>query len=306
MADAAPRVAAPPVAAWRPAGRPLAPVVKWPGSKRSLSPWLGALFPPAARRYVEPFVGGGAMLPLRPAGPALAGDIVAELIRLWLAIRDRPDETAEAYERRWNRLRREGRSVYYSIRQRFNATRDPHDLLFLSRTCVNGLVRFNAAGEFNNSLHHTRPGIAPERLRRVIDRWSRALRGVDFVAADYRESLAGAGRDDFVFLDPPYAGTRGRYHPGRFDLEALFAELDHLNRVGARWILTLDGVAGPRTYAAAVPPELWLARVALPSGNSPFTKLMRTGVDRVVEAVYLNYEPPAEVFARLPVVSSIW
>ncbi len=246
------------------------------------------------------------MLPLRPAGPALAGDIVTELVGLWLAIRDRPDETAEAYERRWTLLQREGHAVYYAIRQRFNAMRDPHDLLFLSRTCVNGLARFNAAGDFNNSLHYTRPGIAPERLRRIIGRWAVSVRGVDFVAADYRENLARAGRGDFVFLDPPYAGTKGRYRPECFDLSSLFAELDRLNRIGARWLLTLDGAAGPRAYPAAVPHELWRTRLALTSGNSPFTKLMRTGIDPVFEAVYLNYEPPAETMARLPVFPALW
>ncbi len=83
------------------------------------------------------------MLPFRPSKIAIAGDIIAELIHLWKAIRDEPELTAKEYELRWKRLQNEGHTAYYDIRASFNATRNPHDLLFLSRTCVNGLIRFN-------------------------------------------------------------------------------------------------------------------------------------------------------------------
>ncbi len=287
---------------WQAAERALPPVVKWPGSKRSLAPSLGRLFPRWADRYLEPFLGGGALLPFRPARAALAGDVVPELVELWRLVRDRPRETADAYAARWERLRREGPPAFYAIRDSFNQDRSPEDLLFLSRTCVNGLARFNRAGEFNNSLHLTRAGIRPDRLRAVLERWSERLRGVEFLAGDYRETLARAKKGDFVFLDPPYAGTRGRYHPGRLDAAALYAELERLNRLEVQWVLTLDGAAGARTYDAGVPGHLWRTRLALASGNSPFTKLMRTGLDQVVEAVYANYEPPAAVLAALPQV----
>lgn len=266
------------------------PIIKWPGSKRGIAPLLGTLFPKGVTGYIEPFVGGGALLPFRPVREALAGDVIGELVALWLEVRDRPERVATEYEWRWNRLQADGHPFFYTVRDRFNADRDPHDLLFLSRTCVNGLIRFNAAGEFNNSLHHTRPGISPGRLRAVIQRWNLAVQGVEFVSADYRETLAGAGPGDLVFLDPPYGGTRGRYQPGRLDLQAFWAELDRLNRGGVRWVLTLDGVAGSRAYDTAVPEDLWQVRLGLDTGHSPFTRLMRTGLDRVVESVYLNYE----------------
>jgi len=278
--------------------KPLQPIIKWPGSKRKIAPLLAAFFPDADR-YLEPFVGGGAMLPFRPCSTAVAGDVIVELIELWRAARDTPGLTAKEYERRWNRLQNEGYTAYYDIRDSFNATRNPHDLLFLSRTCVNGLIRFNKKGEFNNSLHHTRPGIAPGRLRKVIYQWGHAIQGVEFLAADYRQTLASVGVGDVVFLDPPYGGTRGRYLPSCFNVNQFYDELQMLNTVGVKWILTFDGRAGKRSYTTSIPPELYKVRFALATGNSPFTKLMRTSIDAVIESVYLNFEPSVEALGKL-------
>jgi len=267
------------------------PVIKWSGSKRVIAPQLASLFPKASR-YFEPFVGGGAMLPFQPGSSAVAGDVIAELIELWTAIRDMPDVVAGEYEYRWQRLQREGHTAYYDIRHSFNATRNAYDLLFLTRTCVNGLIRFNGNREFNNSLHHTRPGIAPFRLHSVIRQWSQCIQCVEFVVADYQETLARVGFGDLVFLDPPYAGTKGRYMPEDFDIQRFCAELDRLNRIGARWVLTFDGTAGKRAYTAVIPSDLYQVHLSIGTGNSPFTKLMRTGIDAVSESVYLNFEPP--------------
>ncbi|HID62807.1 MAG TPA: Dam family site-specific DNA-(adenine-N6)-methyltransferase [Anaerolineae bacterium] len=274
------------------------PVIKWSGSKRKIAPLLAILLPDA-NCYYEPFVGGGAMLPFRPSRTAVAGDIIVELINLWKAIRETPGLTADEYEIRWNRLQAEGHTAYYTIRDSFNVTRNPHDLLFLSRTCVNGLIRFNKKGEFNNSLHHTRPGIAPARLRRVIRQWSRAIQGVEFIAAGYRGTLASVSTNDLVFLDPPYGGTKGRYLPTDFNLDEFYDELQRLNAIGAKWVLTFDGRAGSRSYATSIPSVLYRVRLALPTGNSPFTRLMKKSLDAIVESVYLNFEPPTELLNQL-------
>lgn len=276
----------------------LQPVIKWSGSKRRVAPLLASLLPDA-KLYYEPFVGGGAMLPFRSSQTAIAGDIIVELIELWKAIREEPAMTADEYEMRWNRLQHEGHTAYYAIRDSFNATRNPHDLLFLTRTCVNGLVRFNGNREFNNSLHHTRPGIAPTRLRRIIYQWSNFIQDVQFVAADYRETLSTVAANDLVFLDPPYAGTKGRYIPDEFNFDEFCEELQRLNTIGAKWMLTFDGTAGNRTYSTSIPSDLYKVRLGLPTGNSPFTKLMKTGIDPVVESVYLNFEPPAKLLNQL-------
>lgn len=239
------------------------------------------------------------MLPVRPRAVGLAGDSIKELIALWIEIRDHPQDVINHYAQLWRQRQSEGHMVFYRVRARFNKEKNPLDLFFLSRTCVNGLIRFNAKGEFNNSLHHTRPGIHPNRLSEIVQSWSKVLSGIEFLACDYRLTLSSVRRGDLIFLDPPYAGTQGRYHPNPFDFKAFYQELERLNSTGVNWILTLDGKAGARVYNDRIPSSLYRTGISLPTGNSPFTRLMNTSLDSVIESVYFNFHPPAEALSRL-------
>lgn len=269
------------------------PVIKWSGSKRSIAASLAQLIP-QTQRVFEPFLGGGALLPFYSSEKVFTGDIISELIEFWRAIQQDPEGVSLGYEIRWKRLQNEGHTAYYEIREQFNQTRRPADLLFLSRTCVNGLIRFNKEGNFNNSLHHTRPGIHPLRLRKIILTWNRWIKNVDFQTADYRDTLRQVKKGDFVFLDPPYGGTRGRYLPQPFSLEDFIEELERLNKVGALWMLTFDGKAGTRTYSSQIPKHLYSTYLQIQTGNSPFTRLMGASLDAVHESVYLNFQPLTE------------
>ncbi len=277
----------------------LKPVIKWTGSKQRIASRIAALFPNCTGCYFEPFVGGGALLPFSSGHQAIAGDSIAELINLWVCIRDKPEQTAQEYEIRWKKLQFEGHKAYYTIRNSFNNTRNPYDLLFLTRTCVNGLIRFNQNNQFNNSFHHNRPGIAPEKLQKIIKQWSNAIKQVDFLAKDYRNTLNDVNKGDFVFLDPPYGGTKGRYKPNTFDLDDFYHELYRLNTLGVYWILTFDGTSGNRSYKTTIPSTLYTVRVKIPTGNAPFTKLMNLGIDTVEESIYMNFNPSVQALHNL-------
>ena len=193
----------------------LAPVIKWSGSKRSQSVKITSLFP-KFERYYEPFLGGGSVMIRSGASEAVCGDICGPLIGLWNRIKDDPSGVAEAYATRWTMLQTNGHQVYYEIREKFNSGQDPHDLLFLSRTCVNGLIRFNRQGKFNNALHITRPGINPETMTKIICRWSDLIQKFEFVSGHYSDTTHGITAGDFVYLDPPYFNTAGQYY-GRIE-----------------------------------------------------------------------------------------
>lgn len=265
-------------------------VIKWSGSKRTVANQLAEKFI-SADTYFEPFVGGGAMMPYAKASRGFASDIIPELIALWENIKTNPQQVAEEYEKRWLDLQQNGANVYYIVRNHFNETHNCFDFLFLTRTCVNGMIRYNEKGEFNNSFHLSRPGINPDTLRDIIFQWSRVLQKFQFLNVDYRECLANVKAGDFVFLDPPYGGTKSRYTQTEFVLDDFYKELDRLNSVGAKWILTFDGTAGDRTYSYAPPAEVYKQHYYINTGNSAFARLMDNKKDVIQESVYLNFEP---------------
>ena len=265
------------------------PVIKWSGSKRSQAAEIIKYLPEKYDTYYEPFIGGGSMLYAINPKKAVCGDICEPLIALWDRIKNQPEELAEAYRIRWERLQNDGYLVYYDIRDEFNKNKQPEDLLFLSRTCVNGLIRFNAEGQFNNSLHHTRPGIDPGSLKKIILDWSEHIQGAEFTATDYTETTQKAGKKDLVYLDPPYFHTKGRYY-GTIDYEAFLEYLDNLNKHGVKFILSFDGTRGEENYTVDLPKELYKRHIMIPSGNSSFKKVMDKQSLKVYESLYLNWD----------------
>lgn len=263
------------------------PVIKWSGSKRSQAIKIMSLAP-SFERYYEPFIGGGSMLYAFAPSSGFAGDICEPLIDLWNMIKNEPVALSLSYKTNWTRLQTEGHQVFYEIRDHFNSFKDPESLLFLSRTCVNGLIRFNKNGEFNNSFHHTRPGIKPDTLTAIINDWSCRISSTSFICADYRETTSTAKRGDFIYLDPPYFNTKGRYYGG-IDYDEFFEYLDRLNQLGISFALSFDGQRGEKIYSSPIPKELYKRKILLPSGNSAFRKLQDKEKEAVFESLYLNY-----------------
>jgi DNA adenine methylase len=183
------------------------PFLKWAGGKKSLLPEIIERLPPphSLRRYLEPFVGGGAVFfglrALAPHSAMRIADRNPALIGAYLALRDRLEEVLGALARH---ARRHGRAHYYRVRRQ--VPDDPAEqaarLLYLNRTCYNGLWRVNRRGEFNVPMGRYRePRILDEaNLRRV----GAALQGVEIRCQDFEPALADCGPGDAVYCDPPY------------------------------------------------------------------------------------------------------
>ena len=262
-------------------------LIKWTGSKRSQASAIRGLLP-EYERYFEPFLGGGAMLYVAGGRGSVAGDLYAPLIALWKAVQRRPDDVIADYERQWGLLQADLPEYFYEVRKRFNTNPNPLDLSFLMRTCVNGIVRFNDRGEFNNSFHLSRNGMEPRRFARSVRAWSARVRGVRFVCQDYDATVADAARGDFVYLDPPYAGNRQRYVQN-LDLGRFWTVLESLNRRGVKWALSFDGRRGDVDLSHPVPDGLYRRRALLASGNSAVGKVLNGPVEQVDESLYMNY-----------------
>jgi len=203
------------------------PLLKWAGGKRQLLPHLRRFYPPAFRRYIEPFFGSGAVFfDLYASGRLDGRDVVLidsnqDLIGCYETVRDRPAEVSAALDRLAAGHARDPRAHYYDVRDaRFNpqraARRDAGGriaytpelaamLIYLNRTGFNGLFRLNASGGFNVPMgRYDRPRINdPERLARV----SAALGSprVRLQHGSFESALPLARRGDFLYVDPPYA-----------------------------------------------------------------------------------------------------
>ncbi|MCL1855411.1 MAG: Dam family site-specific DNA-(adenine-N6)-methyltransferase [Clostridia bacterium] len=263
------------------------PAIKWSGSKRSQTAAILKHIP-RFNRYYEPFVGGASIAYALSPQRGVCGDICEPLINLWRAVQSDYEGLYEQYKMRWDRLQNESHLVFYEIRDHFNKYQDSSDLLFLSRTCVNGLIRFNKNGAFNNSFHHTRKGIAPARLKSVLAVWSERLQGIEFQCGDYWDTTRDVQTGDFVYLDPPYFNTRGRYY-GAIDYRRFLEYLEWLDRREVKFALSFDGRRGDTDYSVTIPKERYRRRLMLSSGDSSFKKVMDKKSEIVLESLYLNY-----------------
>jgi DNA adenine methylase len=176
------------------------PFLKWAGGKRWLTAQRPKIFPRTFARYVEPFLGSGAVFfYLRPAS-ALLSDTNEDLIETFRAIK--ADGTR--IERSLRRHHRRHSSDYYYA-ERARKRRVPHErasqFIYLNRTCWNGLYRVNLSGEFNVPIGTKTSVVLPTDN---FDDWCKALGGAQLRHADFEDILDETGADDFVFLDPPY------------------------------------------------------------------------------------------------------
>jgi DNA adenine methylase len=179
------------------------PFLKWAGGKRQLLEQFERHFPPPGTYgvYHEPFLGGGAVFfHLRPARAVLS-DLNSELVEAYQVVRDDVEEVI----RRLRGYRNE-EAFYYEMRGRDPQTLTPSErvarMLYLNRTCFNGLYRLNSSGRFNVPFGRYRlPRICRTANLRAS---SRALAGVELRVQPFEAVLECAQPGDFVYLDPPY------------------------------------------------------------------------------------------------------
>ena len=272
----------------------VAPVVKWVGGKRQLLDDLTPLFPKRITSYCEPFLGGGAVLFKLQPDIAYVNDINSELIQMYEVIRDNvdeliallgehPNEEEHFYRvRDWDRDKKQ----YEQLTEVQKAAR----VIYLNKTCYNGLFRVNNAGEFNTPFgHYKNPNIVNEPvLRAVSSYFGRAQ--VTFSSVDYARVLADVEKGTFVYLDPPYDPVSGTanftsYAKGGFDRQEqirLRQCCDELNRHGIKFMLSNSATDFIIDQYAAYNITIVKAKRAI---NSDGTK--RGQVD---EVVVRNYE----------------
>src|SRR5699024_10552892 len=114
-------------------------LIKWTGSKRLQAEIIQEFVPFDYNRYFEPFLGGASILFNNATKESYGNDVYSVVIDLWLMVKDSPQYIVEEYSKDWELLQIDFPNYFYTVRERFNVYRRPTDLLFLSRTAVNGI-----------------------------------------------------------------------------------------------------------------------------------------------------------------------
>lgn len=269
--------------------------IPYQGSKRSLAPIIGQHVPDGIDSWYEPFAGSAAMALWvarhRKARRIILGDSLPPLMQLWDAILREPRRTAARYEEIWTGQAADDAGYFNRVRDRFNTGRDPVDLLYLLCRCVKNAVRFNARGNFTQSVDKRRLGMHPAKMRRAIEGASDLLRGrTEIRTGDWLDTLADAGPEDFVYMDPPYFGTsmgRDKRYAEWMTPERLIGGLASLNARGVRFALSYDGSCGGKAYGPPLPGSLGMTHLHLHAGRSSQATL-NGGTEETVESLYLH------------------
>lgn len=221
------------------------PFIKWVGGKRQLLDRIIPRLPGHIPNYHEPFLGGGALFyhlikTERVEGKSYLSDLIYELIDAYRAVRDQPESIMDLLTS----------VMFVNSAESFLEVRswDPLELdplvraarmIFLNKTCFNGLYRVNKKGKFNASYRKT-PG-KPTFNRTNILAASWALQRATLLVEDFEGIWSTVERGDFAFFDPPhwkrfvsYTGAKFQWH----DQVRLLNTCSKLDKMGVNWMVS--------------------------------------------------------------------
>ena len=230
----------------------IVPIFRWAGSKRKILQSLTAFWNERFERYIEPFAGSACLfLKIKPKAAILA-DLNASLIECYRTIRNEPIAVAESLYA----IPRNAKT-YYDIRRRIktadNSIERTAFFVYLNRNCFNGIYRTNLNGEFNVPF-----GADQGKYPKPCDFQTTAklLKNAKLLSGDFGATLRQLRKNDFVYLDPPFAATGVRtfieYGKRSFaadDLDRLSRHLDRIDRHGAFFLVSYADCARARKIA---------------------------------------------------------
>lgn len=202
--------------------RVIVPPIKCQGIKTKLVPFIVAniKWDDKKGRWIEPFLGSGVVLFNANPSRALASDTNKHIIKFYKHIQEGKINgriVREFLEENGRLLSQKGDDFYYYIRDRFNKGGDSLDFLFLSRSCFNGVMRFNSEGYFNVPFGHKTNRFSKAYITKIVNQVERIHSIMEdkdwtFECCDWQEAIAQAREGDFIYMDPPYIGRHTDYY----------------------------------------------------------------------------------------------
>lgn len=256
-------------------------LLKWIGNKQRFAHEIVSYFPERFNRYFEPFVGSGAVLGTLAPREGFASDVFRPLIEIWQTLHEEPETLKRWYAERWERLKTGGKvEVYEAVKASYNARPNGGDLLFLSRSCYGGVIRFRQADGYMSTPCGAHSPIPPTKFAKRVDLWGDRTRGTSFRVLDYSEAFKLARRNDLVYCDPPYTHSQAiLYGAQSFSLAALLDSITEAKRRGVFVALSIDGTkkTGNTICDLRIPNGLFAREVMVNCGRSMLKRFQMTG-----------------------------
>jgi len=217
------------------------PFLKWAGGKRWLINKHPELFPEEFNRYIEPFIGGGSVYFYVKPKSAIIGDLNKELIDTYLALKN-DWKQVESYLKLYQK--KHSKEYYYLEREK--EYRSPYKkaarLIYLNRTCWNGLYRVNKKGKFNVPIG-TKTNVILEDDNFSLT--AKQLYETEVIHADFELIVERSNYNDFLFADPPYTVSHNKnafikYNEQLFSWEDQKRLFNALLRAKARGVKVLS------------------------------------------------------------------
>jgi DNA adenine methylase len=272
-------------------------LLKWIGNKQKFADEIIEYLPKDFGTYYEPFLGSGAVLAHLAPKHAVAADVFKPLIEIWQQLHDDTEELIRWYEARHALIEKMGKvEAYEKVKADYNASPNGADLLFLSRVCYGGVVRFRKADGYMSTPCGPHRPMPPDNFAERARIWAARTKGVEFVHADFEETMSRAKAGDVCYLDPPYADSQAIiYGAQAFSLPRLFSAIADCKRRGVRVALSIDGTkkSGNKKVQLPIPEGLFEREVYVHLGRSMLRRFQMDGqtleAEHVSDRLLLTY-----------------
>ncbi|QDD87313.1 DNA adenine methylase (plasmid) [Bacillus cereus] len=267
-------------------------LLKWVGNKHKFANEIVEMMPSEIETYYEPFLGSGAILgtlayyqkssliPPITYKKAVASDVMTPLIGIFNHVKNEPNTLIEHYKECIDGYSDNREEKYLEVRERFNKDRDPLDFAVLTRTCYSGIIRFRKSDGYMSTPIGPHKPISPESFGERVRIWHDLLQDVEFINADFRETMAKAQNGDLVYCDPPYTHSQGiLYGAQAFKIEDLWQAIYDCKQRGAKVMLSINGKKKSKTedISVQIPEGLFEREQYVNCGVSMINRLQRSG-----------------------------
>jgi DNA adenine methylase len=256
------------------------PFLKWIGSKNRFAKQIVSYIPDDYVTYIEPFLGSGAVLGALSPRNAIAGDTLKPLIDLWILLKKKPNTLIEYYTKTWIEYMQNPKEAYLKVKASYNHQANPLDLLFISRSCYGGVIRFTKdKGYISTPIGPHKP-IPPEAFKERVLKWNRAIQETQFLYSDFQKTMELAKEGDVIYCDPPYLYSQAIvYGAQAFSLPRLWDCIRLCVNRNVKVILSLDckKKSGKLDLPIPIPHGLFEREMRMDAGKSMLRRLQRKG-----------------------------